>query len=113
MDWPMVSLSEVLTIDRNSITPENIASGTRYVGLENMNSDGEFQDIQILGARGSRGSVPQYVVRSGVVMAKKEYQIENENERKNIRSDTIVGHSPHFHELWNCRFNRLTPSSRG
>lgn len=48
MDWPMVNLSEVVTIDRNSVTPDNIASGTRYVGLENMNSDGEFQDIQIV-----------------------------------------------------------------
>jgi len=48
MDWSMVTLSEVVTIDRNSITPENIASGTKYVGLENINSDGEFHDIQIV-----------------------------------------------------------------
>jgi restriction endonuclease S subunit len=48
MDWSMVTLSEVVTIDRNSITSENIASGTKYVGLKNINSDGEFHDIQIV-----------------------------------------------------------------
>ena len=44
----MVTLGEVVTIDRNSVTPENIASGTRYVGLENMDSDGEIHGIQIV-----------------------------------------------------------------
>ena len=48
MNWPMVTLSEVLTIDRNSVTPENIVEGTKYIGLENINSDGEFQDVQIV-----------------------------------------------------------------
>ena len=48
MSWPIVNLSEVITIDRNSVTPGNIITGTKYVGLENINSDGEFQDIQIV-----------------------------------------------------------------
>ncbi len=41
--WPEVRLGDVATIERSGIAPEAIASGTTYVGLENMTSDGRFE----------------------------------------------------------------------
>lgn len=41
MTWAMAKLSEVATIERNSVTPDAITSGTTYVGLEHISSGGE------------------------------------------------------------------------
>lgn len=41
--WPEVRLGDVATIDRSGIAPGAIESGTTYVGLENMTSDGRFE----------------------------------------------------------------------
>lgn len=41
--WPEVALGEVVTIEKASISPASITSGTTYVGLENITSDGRFE----------------------------------------------------------------------
>ena len=42
MSWPTVALREVAEIERNSVRPENIATGTRYLGLEHVESGGRI-----------------------------------------------------------------------
>lgn len=42
MSWPIVALGEVAEIERNSVKPENIVSGTRYLGLEHIESGGRI-----------------------------------------------------------------------
>jgi len=42
VSWPTVALREVADIERNSVKPENIASGTRYLGLEHVESGGRI-----------------------------------------------------------------------
>ena len=46
MTWPTVRLGDVASIQRNSIQPEDIASGELYVGLENIKSGGQFNNVQ-------------------------------------------------------------------
>lgn len=41
MSWSTAKLSEVATIERNSVAPEAITTGTIYVGLEHIASGGE------------------------------------------------------------------------
>ena len=41
MTWATAKLSEVATIERNSVAPDAITSGTTYVGLEHISSGGE------------------------------------------------------------------------
>jgi type I restriction enzyme, S subunit len=43
-DWPTVSLAEIASVERSSIQPDQIQTGTTYVGLENIQSGGSFQD---------------------------------------------------------------------
>lgn len=40
MIWPTASLGEVATIERNSVAASDIQSGSRYVGLEHIESGG-------------------------------------------------------------------------
>jgi type I restriction enzyme, S subunit len=40
MSWPAVPLQEVAEIERSSVKPEDIASGTSYLGLEHIQSGG-------------------------------------------------------------------------
>jgi type I restriction enzyme, S subunit len=42
----VVSLGEIATIDRKTVKPEDIVSGTTYVGLENIVSGGEFTSVR-------------------------------------------------------------------
>lgn len=42
MSWPTVALREVADIERTSVKPENIMSGTRYLGLEHVESGGRI-----------------------------------------------------------------------
>lgn len=42
----MVKLGEVATIERSSIKPEDILSGTTYIGLENIQSGGELINVE-------------------------------------------------------------------
>jgi type I restriction enzyme S subunit len=42
MKWKTKPLGEIATIERNAIAPESIPSGTKYVGLENITSEGQF-----------------------------------------------------------------------
>lgn len=42
--WARAALGDVATIERSSIQPKEIESGTVYVGLENIESDGTFLD---------------------------------------------------------------------
>ena len=42
MAWPEARLGDVAKIERSSIAPGAITSGTIYVGLENMTADGRF-----------------------------------------------------------------------
>lgn len=44
--WKSAPLGEIAEIERDSIVPEAIQSGTKYVGLENLDSEGQV--IQIL-----------------------------------------------------------------
>lgn len=43
--WKTRPLGEIATIERNAIAPEDIPSGTKYVGLENMTSEGQFTGV--------------------------------------------------------------------
>lgn len=43
--WPCVPLDAIAEIERTAVSPENINSGTRYVGLENMTSSGQFVGV--------------------------------------------------------------------
>lgn len=48
MSWPLVKLSDVATIERNSIDASQISSGTKYIGLEHIESGGcilGFQNV--------------------------------------------------------------------
>jgi type I restriction enzyme, S subunit len=38
--WPTAALGEIATIERNSVFPSDIRSGSRYVGLEHIESGG-------------------------------------------------------------------------
>ncbi|MBK5926870.1 restriction endonuclease subunit S [Rhodobaculum claviforme] len=42
MRWPTVALAEVASIERDGVAPEAIASGTRYLGLEHIESGGQI-----------------------------------------------------------------------
>jgi len=44
----MFSLGDVATIDRNSLSPENIQNGTKYIGLEHITGDGTFNSIPVV-----------------------------------------------------------------
>lgn len=46
MSFPLVSLGDFVKIARNGITSEKIQSGTKYVGLENIDSSGNFVDVK-------------------------------------------------------------------
>jgi len=46
MTWQTVKLGDAASIDRRSIQPEHIKSGSVYVGLENIKSWGGFTNIQ-------------------------------------------------------------------
>lgn len=45
MTWPTVKLSEVCEIERNGVEASQIASGTTYVGLENIERSGKFSNV--------------------------------------------------------------------
>ena len=45
MTWPSRTLGDVAVIERNSIQPAQISTGTTYVGLENIKSDGTFSGV--------------------------------------------------------------------
>ena len=42
MSWPEVELNEVATLDRTTVKPEDIISGTNYIGLEHIESGGKL-----------------------------------------------------------------------
>jgi len=46
MSWPTVALHEVAEIERDSVKPENITSGTRYLGLEHIESGGRIINFE-------------------------------------------------------------------
>jgi type I restriction enzyme S subunit len=43
--WTSLLLSEIAEIERTAVSPENIKSGTLYVGLENITSSGTFVGV--------------------------------------------------------------------
>ena len=43
--WPVVSLGDVAVIERSSIRAGDIASGTIFVGLENIERGGAFGEL--------------------------------------------------------------------
>lgn len=45
MSWPEAKLSDVAEIDRKSIAPSDISTGTLYVGLEHITKGGGFIDV--------------------------------------------------------------------
>lgn len=46
MSFPVAKLGDVIQISRSSISPDDIASGTDYVGLEHIDSSGNFLNIK-------------------------------------------------------------------
>ena len=46
MKWPTVALGEVASLERRSLAPEEIASGTNYLGLEHIESGGRIIKYQ-------------------------------------------------------------------
>ncbi len=49
-DWKSVALSEVADIERNSVEASAIRDGTLYVGLENIQSGGDFLNVRAVDA---------------------------------------------------------------
>lgn len=47
---PLCRLDEVATIERDAVAPDAIRSGTNYVGLEHINSDGSFVGMKSVSA---------------------------------------------------------------
>lgn len=47
--WKTARLREIAAIERNSVEPGQIAGGTLYVGLENIDSDGCFVGVRAVG----------------------------------------------------------------
>lgn len=45
-NWPNVPLGEIAKIERAAIPPQQIKTGTTYVGLENIDSDGKFVNVR-------------------------------------------------------------------
>lgn len=45
MSWPSAVLGDVVDFKRQTVAADNIASGTSYVGLEHVSSDGTFEDL--------------------------------------------------------------------
>ena len=45
-NWRTKPLRKVAEIERNAIPPEQIASGTQYVGLENITNAGGFVGVK-------------------------------------------------------------------
>jgi type I restriction enzyme S subunit len=46
MSWPVVSLKTVATLARDGVAPEDIFSGTLFVGLENIKRGGDFEGVE-------------------------------------------------------------------
>lgn len=46
MSWPLKRLGEVATLERRSLLPEDIKSGTNYLGLEHIESGGRILGYQ-------------------------------------------------------------------
>jgi type I restriction enzyme, S subunit len=44
--WKTARLGDVADIERSAVTPEQIEAGTKFVGLENITSAGEFLDVR-------------------------------------------------------------------
>jgi type I restriction enzyme S subunit len=50
MSWPMTNLGEVASLERKSLLPEEIETGTSYLGLEHIESGGRILGYQRVGA---------------------------------------------------------------
>lgn len=50
MSWPKVAIGDVVRIARIGVAPEDIRPGTRYVGLEHIDSSGSFVGIAAVDA---------------------------------------------------------------
>ena len=50
MSWPMTCLGEVASLERKSLLPEEIETGTSYLGLEHIESGGRILGYQRVGA---------------------------------------------------------------
>lgn len=46
--WVKYTLGELATIERTTIQPENIQTGTIYLGLEHITSEGQFTEIKAI-----------------------------------------------------------------
>ena len=50
MSWPMTCLGEIASLERRSLLPEEIETGTSYLGLEHIESGGRILGYQTVGA---------------------------------------------------------------
>ena len=50
MGWPMTCIGEVASLERKSLLPEEIETGTSYLGLEHVESGGRILGYQTVGA---------------------------------------------------------------
>lgn len=48
-DWDSSPLGEIAEIDRTSVTPDRIQSGTKYIGLEHLDGEGRILSIPTVG----------------------------------------------------------------
>jgi len=48
MKWPLVKLGKYVVLDRKSINPDHLTEPTTYVGLENLDSDGQFLEPPVI-----------------------------------------------------------------
>lgn len=50
MTWAQVAIGDVVRIARTGVAPEEIESGTPYVGLEHIDSEGNFVEVKAVDA---------------------------------------------------------------
>lgn len=54
--WPIVSLQDVATTERDAVSPGQVEGGELYVGLENVTSDGVFENVVTAGKAGLKSN---------------------------------------------------------
>ncbi|MCY3849440.1 MAG: restriction endonuclease subunit S [Acidimicrobiaceae bacterium] len=54
--WPIARLHDVATIERNAVSVDQIQGGEFYVGLENVTSDGVFENVVTAGKAGLKSN---------------------------------------------------------
>lgn len=98
MSWSNAAIGDVVRFVRSSVTPEEIESGTRYVGLEHINGAGQFVNVGLVEA-GELASSKFRFTRKHVLFGKLRPYL-----KKTAR--------PHFEGVCSTDILPLEPTSR-